>query len=138
MIEQERQRINAELGACFKKGSSKAEAAISDVVQRNGDWKSVFERCNEITGIMNSVDRSKLLKKVNECNGYLEIILKMAREGRVGKVASSAVMNLADGAYQVACELEFYAVAYYKAEVFVSCVNQTLEHFKKVTRTDGK
>lgn len=138
LMEEERKRINAELGACFKKGSSKAEAAIGDVVQRNADWKAVFERCNDISKTINDVNRSALLKKVNECNSHLEIILKMAREGRVGKVATSAVMNLADGAYQVASELEFYAVAHYKAEVFVSCVNQTLEHFKKVTKQNQK
>jgi hypothetical protein len=135
LIEAERKRINEELGACFKKGSSKAEAAIGDVVQRNADWPQVFQRCNDIMTAINDVNRSSLLKKVNECNTYLEIILKMAREGKVGKVAGSAVLNLADGAYQVASELEFYAVAYYKAEVFVGCVNQTVEHFKKVTNT---
>lgn len=133
LIEAERKRINEELGACFKKGSSKAEAAIGDVVQRNGDWANVFHRCNDIMTTINDVNRGALLKKVNECNTYLEIILKMAREGKVERVASNTVLNLADGAYQVASELEFYAVAYYKAEVFVACVNQTVEHFKKVT-----
>jgi len=134
LLEEERKRINEELGACFKKGSTKSEAALGDVVKRNADWKDVFQRCRDITDVINRIDRGVLLKKVNECNAHLEVILKMAREGKVGKVANQTVLNLADGAFQAASELEFYAIAYYKAEVFITCVNQTVEHFDKVMK----
>lgn len=133
-MEQERNRINEELGACFKKGSTRSEAALSDVVKRNADWESVFQRCAEITDTINRIDRGAVLKKVNECSRHLDVILKMVREDKVSRVANQTVLNLADGAYQVASELEFYAVAYFKAEVFVHCVKETLEHFKKVMK----
>lgn len=134
LIEEERKRINEELGGCFKKGSTKAEAAFSDVVQRNADWKSVFERCKEIGATINQVNRQALLKKVHECNVHLEVILKKVREEKLEQIAGATVLNLADGAFQVASELEFYAIAYYKAEVFVACVNQTVEYFNKVMK----
>lgn len=138
LIEENRKRLNEELGNCFKKGSTKAEAALGSVVSRNADWKSVFQRCNDIAATINNVNRAALLKKVSACNAHLEVILKMAREGKISKIAGNTVMNLADGAYQVASELEFYAIAYFKAEVFIGCVNQTVEHFKKVTAATAK
>jgi hypothetical protein len=42
--------------------------------------------------------------------------------------------NLSNGAYQVACELEFFAAIYYKAQAYAEALNRTVEHFQTVMK----
>jgi hypothetical protein len=133
VLEQARDKLNAQLGACFKKGSTRAESSYGEVIKRNSDWDDVFGRVEAITRNIYSVDRKKVINKINECSDHLDVILKMVNGGKMESVANQTVTNLADGAYQMACELEFFTVIYFKTEVFVACVNKTLDHFKKCT-----
>lgn len=132
ILQRERDDLNDNLGECFRKGSTKAEASIGDVVRRNAEWTDVFAMCDDMSALLAKVDRKALMKKVNECSEHLAIILKLLRDKDIEKVANQTVINLADGAYQMAAELEFFAVVYFKVEVFTNCVNKTIDHFRAV------
>jgi DNA-binding FrmR family transcriptional regulator len=133
-LEKERTRLNEELGACFKKGSTQSVTTVGKVVDRNTDWNNVFTICEHISTAINKVDRHVLQKKIDECNTHLGLILKMLDSDQVDKVANQTVQNLANGAYQVASELEFFAVVYFKSEVLLNAVNRTVENFRQVTK----
>lgn len=137
LLEQDRDKLNRELGACYKKGSTKAETSYGAVIQRNADWPDIFARLEAITRNINGVDRKVLLKKIGECSDHLEVIIKKINGGEMEGVANQTVMNLSNGAYQIASELEFFSVVYYKSEVLLASVQKTLDHFKKCTG-DGK
>lgn len=136
-LEQERDKLNNQLGACFKKGSTKAETTYGAVIQRNKDWDDIFMRLEAISRNVNGVDRKVLLKKIEECSSHLDVIIKKIGQGDMEGVANQTVMNLSNGAYQIACELEFFSVVYFKSEVLLAAVHKTLDHFKKCTG-DGK
>lgn len=131
-MEKNRQLLNHDLGVCFFKGSTRTERTMGDVVDRNNEWTAVFHQSDELVKQVNSVDRGALNKKVAECVELLEKIKTSVEKGNLEGVSSSVVVKLADGAYTVASELEFYVVTYYKVAALAESINRTVAHFKKV------
>ena len=130
----ERNELNSELGKCFKNNSVKAEVTLGDVVDRNSDWKYVIDTTNELMKLINSVNRNTLNKKIKESVTYLDIILDKIERKEMNNTSPEVVDNLSTGAYQVASELEFFSIVYYRILTYVNCVNNTVEHFNKVLK----
>lgn len=133
-LAQDREELNEALGACFAKGSTRSERTLADVIDRNADWTHVFHNGENITKLINSVDRKALNKKIIECKGLLEVLMKKIERNEFEGISPQVLKNLSDGAYQVASELEFYAAVYYKILAYTTAVNNTIQHCRKVLK----
>lgn len=131
-LQQEREHVNKNVQACFG-NSTKTDVRVENVVKRNGDWENVLKIGDEMTKAINKIERTHLNKKVAECTEMLERISNQVREGHFDKVSAGVMLDLSDGAYQVASELEFYAVTYYRVLAFSQSVERTMKHIEKVT-----
>lgn len=133
-MEEKRDLLTKDMAGCFKKGSTQSVSNIGKVISRNADWEDLFVLCERLTQQVGKVDRVKLKKKIGECTEYLEAIERKLKRADMEGVAPQVIQNLSNGAYQVACELQFFSVVYYKVEVFVNCVNRTLNNFATVMK----
>jgi hypothetical protein len=131
-MEKAREHFNAELGKCFKKGSTQTDVNIGKVVTRNNDWHDVFNRSEAMLKIMNKVDRSVMNKKVAECAKYLEVIQDKIKRGDFDGGSPQMAKNLGELSFNVASELEFYVAIYYKAAALTESINRTIKHFDDV------
>lgn len=131
----ERDALNKYMGECFKPGSSATQRSIGDVVNRNADWSAVFVNMDAMSKLVMHVDRKALNKKVEENSKYLEQLMSKVKHGELNDVSPEVVRSMAEGAFQAASELEFFAATYYRVIAFNNAVNNTLEYFKKVTET---
>jgi hypothetical protein len=131
-LEKQRQEFNMVLGSCFKNGSTKTEVSIRDVVERNAEWEEVIKTSSTIMDLVNNVNRKTLNKKITECSLYLDVILEKTKRGELKNLSPEGIKNLASGAYNVACELEFYSATYYRALTYINCIDMTAEHFQKI------
>ncbi len=129
----ERDSLNKEIGKCFTPGGNKTDVKIQDVVGRNSDWPSIMTATDDMSKAMNKVDRTHLNKKVEECVELLGHIGKAIAAGEFDKVAPAVIMDLSDGAYQVAAELEFYSVMFYRLDALCKSMDRTIAHVSKVT-----
>lgn len=127
--EAKRRTLNKELGLFFGKGSTRTERTMGDVVERLSDWTGVFQQSQVLNKLVNSVDRTALNRKVNECATLLETVMAKIERGDFAGVSSQAVNNLSDGAYSAASELEFFVATYYKVASLTEALNRTVEHF---------
>lgn len=127
-----REKINAALGACFQAGSTRTDRNIGQVIDRNADWEHVFRNTENMSNLMNGVDRKALNKKAQECKELLEKIIAKIGRNEFDGMSPEAIRNLADGAYQMASELEFYSVVYYKVLAYTQALNRTIDHFNRV------
>lgn len=130
----ERTSMNAALGSCFKAGSSKADVTYGAVVERNADWEAVFTVADEVSKIINKVDRKKLNDKIEEAVELLTILEKKVARNEFGEVTPAVAQHLADGAFQVASELEFYPAMYYKTLAINAAIDRTVKHVQTVLK----
>lgn len=131
-LEEGRKNANLALGGCFGKGSTRTEVKYGDVIRRNNDWPTVFHNVEHLSKEMNRVDRKLLTKKVTECDHLLSIIIEKIKREEFVDVSPQVVQNIADGAYQIAAELEFFSVTYYKTLAFVEAINRSMQHVRQV------
>ena len=124
-MELTRDEINKEIGSVFKKGSTVTQSSLGSVVSRNNDWEPVMQRVFLLSDRMNRIDRKALTKKITECSQLLDTLHGMIRRGEMMGVTPEVVENLSEGAYQVARELEFYSVTFYRVQALAESVNNT-------------
>lgn len=121
-----------DVAKCFN-NTTKTDVKVEDVVKRNSEWATTFDAVEGLSRGINHVERSVLQKKVEECTDLLQRIARLVEEGHFDKVSPEVIMDLSDGAYQVASELEFYSVMYYRVQAFTQAVSRTMKHVEKST-----
>jgi|SRR6185312_4360652 len=129
----QRERVNKDIQACFN-DTTRTTVKVEDVVKRNADWKPALEAANGLTKSINLIERSHLSKKVNECSELLDRISRLVNENYFDKVSPEVLLDLSDGAYQVAAELEFYSIMYYRVQAYAHAVSRTMEHVESVQK----
>lgn len=131
-LQAEREEILKEIGACFKPGSHETKAKYDEVVKRNNDWPIVFGEIETLSKTINSVNRGVLNKKVREASELMEKVITMLKAGKMEGSAPEVAQELSDGAYQIASELEFFSVMYYRTLAFVTAVNASTDKVTEV------
>lgn len=124
-LKDEREHLNGMLGVCFTPGSTKVDANYGAVVQRNGDWKQVFETLNLVSEQVNSVNKRTLDKKIEEAAHYLDIIETKVQRGELTQVTPQVVTELAESAYELGRDVEQYVNIWYKTQALTESVNKT-------------
>lgn len=131
-MQETRLKLAQEVQKCFD-NTARSETKVENVIKRNSEWSTLFVHCENISRVINSVERSVLQKKVDECTDLLDAISRQIAEGHFDKASPEVLLDLSEGAYQVASELEFYSVMYYNAQTFTHAVTRTLERITKVS-----
>lgn len=124
--------------SCFDKGSTRAQVKVENVIKRNGDWSELFKTLDLLSTTINKIERKHLTKKIDECEGYLQRIGQKINEGAFEHASPEMIMNLSDNAYQVASELEFYALVYYRVELLCKAVDETVKKIQTTYSTNPK
>lgn len=130
-MQKRREGLTADMAKCFKPGSTKTETSLGDVFSRNADWQEVFKDGDSITSFITSVDRKVLNRKVEDCVKLVNKLQEQIKAGTFGEVSPQVVKNLAEGAFQIASELEFYALVYYRVLVLNECLNSSIAYITK-------
>lgn len=132
--EEARKKLNAELGACFRVGSSRSESSYGAVVARNKDWYEVFEKNDAQAKLVNTVNRKDLDRKIAECVELMDILSVKLSRGDFQGISPQTITNIADGAYGAAQEMEFYAATHYRSMAISTAINRTMSHVFEVLK----
>ena len=68
-------------------------------------------------------------------SALLNTLLTKLNRGDLDDVSPQVVKNLADGAYQAACEVEFYSVTYYKVHALAGALDRTTDTLLKTLKS---
>lgn len=115
------------IGKCFTSGSYKADQKVKDVLKKNGDWEVVIEKTNELISKMESVDREKISQKIGQCSTYLNLIMKNFEEDGDRKITQEAAKRLGDLTENIAREIEFFSLTYYRVLTMRGAIQNTTE-----------
>lgn len=134
LYEDERERVNKAVGSHFQLNSRDSRGAYSTVVERNADWQPILSTATIMMDKMNSVDRRLINKKVKDASELIDTLMRMIKDDRIKGLTEEAVTELAEGAYQVARELESFAVTYHRVSEFINLIPDTIEALIYFTR----
>lgn len=114
------------LGALHQPGSVKADTTYGAVVERNADWQSIFESLNLVAHQINNVNKRTINKKIEEASNYLQIIERKVERGEMENISNQMVAELAEGAFQMGKEVEYFVAIWYKVQALTESINATV------------
>lgn len=130
-MERTRAGLNQDLGSCFN-STHVAESRYDKVVARNSDWTQVFHSLEKITTEVNRVDRKQLQKNAHDASDLMSKLIDVIQRNEMNDSSPNVVLEMADGAFQIASELEFYATIYYRVLALATAVNETTFNIKRI------
>lgn len=125
-MEAHRKEGYAHIAKFFTKKKPESTARISEVIARNDDWKHLFASLKAATDAINSVDRQLLKQLMAQAEDYLNILQDMLKSGKLDGLTPETSKALANGAFQVASQVEYYSVIYFRILGLTSAVRTTM------------
>lgn len=133
-LELERTKLNEAIATHFRKGRTDTVTIYGDVVRRNQDWEPVLQRAQLLSDRINKIDRKFIQKKIAECVDLMDTLEGKLKRNEFEKITPEIVDNLANGAYQVARELEFFSVTYYRVQAYNEALNRSTQYITDVLK----
>lgn len=122
-----RDAMDAAFAKMFKPGDTSAETTVGVVTERNADWPELLVQANTLSNKVESLRLATIQQMVKQAEDYLDMLFHQAQQGKLENATPEVMQNLADGAYQIASELEFLSVTYYRAIVLNQAIKDTME-----------
>lgn len=104
------------VNACFDAKSLTASQPLGNVIRRSNDWPALAAEAVQIQTMFGKEDHRQLVDEVNKCTDLLgQLLTRIQEDPSVYKTSPTTVGLMADVAYAVAKEVEFYGILRYKA-----------------------
>lgn len=130
-LRKNREAVQKEVSKLFVASVEHTEGKLGRLIERNADWHELFRNMASLTSKINGMKLSEIQNQVKQAEDYLEIIYQAAQSGRLESATPEVMQGLADGAYQVASELEFLSVTYYNVKIFTQAIDDTVNALTK-------
>lgn len=124
-IKKTREEHISQLGHFFKDSDYTSKTLIGSVIKRNNDFKTVYEQTATIKKNIDSINLKTVDENVKKCLNLLDIIIRKIEKDEILIVSPEVTQNLSYGAYEVAREIEFFSVLYYKVLALLVSVDAT-------------
>ena len=122
----------ASISSCFN-GGTRAKRKYSELVDRNADWPVVESKVKAVVKELNQYDRSDLIDKAKHLHSLLQKVEQTSKRGGFDLANPNVLKTLAEGAFQLASELEYLSVLYYRVLGLTKAVAEDIKLIKKAT-----
>lgn len=122
----------AAISSCFN-GGTRAKRKYSELVDRNADWTVVESKVKAVVKELNQYDRSDLIDKAKHLHSLLQKVEQTSKRGGFDLANPNVLKTLAEGAFQLASELEYLSVLYYRVLGLTKAVAEDIKLIKKAT-----
>ena len=117
---------------CFSNKHYDTKICIGNLVDRNADWVTIFNRVRDITNKIKMINRKEISLLVTQCEQDLELIYQYIKSGKYNYITPEVANNIATGAWHIASELEYCSVVYFKVLGLESSIEQTINKVNEV------
>lgn len=107
----------------FTTDNSKTTVPLGTVISRKDDLRVLFNNKGIIQRQVENIDMKEMNSGVEKCVDLINLIIDQVEKGIITNVTPETTKNLAYSASELARELEFFAVLYFRVIGFVTCVD---------------
>ena len=110
----------------FKVGSVQSKQKLSTVISRNTDIVLLNNKVEILESKLKLINVTEIKDISKECTVLLDTIIKMLDQKKFNNVSPETAKNLAKGAFEMAKEVEYFAVSYYRVKTYIAAVQATI------------
>lgn len=130
-LETNRNARLSEFTKLYDADSYNTKTLVGRVIERNADWQTVLAMLQKTTANLEAVDRKAIKREIDNCVDYLALITDSLKRNK-SRTSPEAAERLSLGAYQVAKEMEYFSISYYRALGLSAAIEDTMSHIKNV------
>lgn len=130
-LETDRDQRLAEFSKLYDTDSYGTKTTVGKVISRNADWQPVLVMQQKIIANLEAVNRKAIKREIDNCVDYLALIADSLKRNKT-RTSPEATERLSLGAYQVAKEMEYFSISYYRALGLSAAIESTMEHITNV------
>lgn len=131
-LEQVRAEHYEKISDCFKTGSTETKSTVGKMVARNADWNDVIRLAHKLKDDLDSINRNNLDTAVKQCRSYLDTLQHKLEQNKDEGVSVEVAERLSAGAYQVASEVEFFAIVYFRTITLLAALDRSIEKLMEI------
>ena len=118
----------------FAKGSTRTDVRYATAVRRNSEWETIYKNVEHQQKLLNPAALEHVRKKMDECVDLLDRLVKSAERGEFQDAAPEQIKKLSNYVYEMASELEFFSVVFYRCRALAESVDATMKKVDKVVK----
>lgn len=107
----------------FTSDNSQTSVPLGKIISRKDDLRILFDNKGSIQRQIENVDLKELNAGVKKCVDLIDLVVDQIEKGLITNVTPESTKNLAYGASEVAKEIEFFAVLYFRVIGYITCVD---------------
>lgn len=134
MTSNERDKLNAAMGKCFKVGSHATSAKLSSIFVSKAEYIQAVDASECLSVWLTKTDDKKLQAGVDRACVLLDRIADDVGEGKIVEASKTNLTHLADCAYELGREVEFYALLVYRIHAVSASMNNAAEKLRNAAR----
>ena len=126
----ERNTLKNTLASLYTGKNANDAVRYGNVIKRQADWTEINEKLAELTKRINSIDAKEVKKKVDTLSNHLMLLKENIEKGVIKNPNKDFNKSIAQGALEIAEEVEFYALLRYQYDIIITCITRTVEQIR--------
>lgn len=123
--------LTKDISSHFSKGNT-GRTLFHDAYANYDEFKKVCKDNNSLTKRLDQIDLKKVADQVKKIVDTLDIAIASAERGDYDKASNEALMNLANGTFELAQQVEFFAATAYRIKALTFAISETEDKIKKL------
>lgn len=115
-----RTELNDLLVKDFVKDNHRTERTYEQVFSKNEDVTAMFKLRYQLMTSLEGTKLEQITDYVNKIRDSFTILINLAKEDQIEFLSAPQLKNITEGAYEIARQVEFFAVNYYRVKVLVN------------------
>ncbi len=107
----------------YSTNSSSTEVKLESIISRKDDLRILFGEASSIKRHLETFDLTQINSSVKKCVDLISLIIDQVEKGLITNVTPETTKNLAFGATELAKEVEFFSIIYFRVLGFTTSVD---------------
>ena len=138
LLAKDRVAANGKLTAFFLRGSNQAQNKFSKIFNNTEEVAELFRLRHKMVDSIKEYPLSKVKKTSEKITESLDVLIQLANTGKLDYITGAQLKNITEGAYEIARQIEFFAINYYRFEIMINTIALVRDRILELRRNHNR
>ena len=131
-LEKSRSTLNDRFNKFFKQGSNSAMSTFGTHYTKNEELRAALQQASMIEGTLKNLNLDAVKDKTQRIADTIDTLIKQSDDNKIAYMTPPVVSGLAQGAHEIAMQVEFLSVNVYRALAILKSMDDSIERMKRL------
>lgn len=131
-LDKGRNVLNDRFNKFFKQGSNVAMSTFGTHYAKNEELRVALQKASALEGCLKNLNLDAVKDKTQRIADTIETLIKQTEDNKIAYMTPPVVSGLAQGAHEIAMQVEFLSVNVYRALAILKSMDDSIERMKRL------